>query len=329
MNKLFILFFLLFGLMGYTQNTTKYLYAQVDTNSQFNYPAQYGEIQLQKEKRYKKLILEINESTSPDEAFLEQLSKEFKTLPDGRQNVLFFIHGMMGHHDFYLNLVAKTLDGGLYNQDENKYGMVVYLIWRAGMNYGKNITQTLRMGEEFANLIQNVDERIKQTNNQAEISVLCHSMGNRVFQGIFNKYEAEGYTTPPFKDVILAAADLESNIFTPGQPLEKMGNIAEEIHVYFHEYDRTLMMSQLLNQNNRLGLQGISEIEIIPENIMLIDASFLDDQDNLPGRNSNHRYFFTSPTVRTDLLNLLHNKNGEQLPFRKELDHPRKFALIN
>jgi len=87
-----------------------------------------------------------------------------------------------------------------------------------------------------------------------ENSVLCHSMGNRLFEGITTKFTQQAKV----ERIVLAAADLGINSFQNGEIFNKFK--PREIIVLVNKKDQLLRLSKLIHQEKRLGINGSEEI---------------------------------------------------------------------
>ena len=85
-------------------------------------------------------------------------------------------------------------------------------------------------------------------------SILCHSMGNKLFEGITTKFTRQAKV----EKIILAAPDLDINGFQNGALLNNFQ--LGEIIVLVNKKDQLLRLSKWMHQKRRLGLSGNEEI---------------------------------------------------------------------
>ena len=292
-----------------------FFYMEVESEDSTSYDAKYGTYHLNGEMRVKK-----NPSTiSKEEDFIRSVDSTLQLLPEDKRNILIYIHGMWAHRDFFQEEVLTRFREDVLSEGSSSYGLVISVIWHAGMNYFENAKHALTVGKHYSPIVDEVLGLEVES-----ISVICHSMGNRVFQGIIKNIDKPRQADPRIDKAILIAADLEENIFQEGQPLAEIGKYVKSPIVYVHNNDRSLGMSKALNENDRLGLNADTETIVNNSIIKIIDVSTVDDNEGFGPSISNHRYFYTSPTVRQDLYYTLHGKDNPQ---RKNLDTPRRQKL--
>lgn len=259
-------------------------------------------------------------------SLLRGISSRLATLPADKQNVLIYIHGMWAHQPQYWSAHTQKMRKGIFNNDENPYGVVVSLIWECGLNYMSNVPLAYDKGKRFTPLVIKLIEATQEVEG-AKLSILGHSMGNRVLQGFYENLQGV-YKDPPIHNIVMAGADLESNIFEKNQPLHHIDRFAEQVVIYVHNNDRSLKMSKLLNDNDRLGLQGVRDFSLVSDIISTVDVSIVTDNETLSSKMSNHRYFCESATVRRDILNCLCENEENISTTRKQLKNERSYMLL-
>ena len=176
----------------------------------------------------------------------ELLDSTMTALPRETSNVLFYIHGMWGHREMFLKKAHDALGKDVYQDPGLEYGIIVTLIWHSGLNYYENVKHARAVGAYFS------DEVRRIVNNSGKNSFLCHSMGNRVFQGLY--HASANVPIPNIEHILMLAPDLEADIFNKGNPLSEMHKLCKQITIYGHKQDFTLNMSKALNKNERLGM---------------------------------------------------------------------------
>lgn len=305
---------------------SNHYYVELKGNEAEDYSFQFGNVRYEENGTPVRMEFQSKNLQSSKEQLLKNLNDRLLSLPAEKQNILVYIHGMWAHQPHYWKAHARKLQKGIFEKEQNPYGLVVSLIWECGMNYKSNVPLAYNKGKAFSSVVQEV-VAVARNLEDTKISMLCHSMGNRVMQGFYEEIQME-YEQPPFHNILMAGADLESDIFEKDKPLENIDRFTENVTIYVHNNDRSLKMSKLLNENDRLGLQGVSDISKVSEIIEIVDVSIVTDNESFASKMSNHRYFCESPTVRQDILNCL-CKNDEHLTeTRKPLRDPRSFMLL-
>ncbi|HMQ06605.1 MAG TPA: alpha/beta hydrolase [Saprospiraceae bacterium] len=217
--------------------------------------------------------------------------------PANRQKILIYIHGMWAHRPWIQNAVMTKYYDSVFNQENNPYGLVISLTWQSGLSYWENKENALNTGHFFGQILEQL-----RLWDHAGMDILAHSMGNRVLQGIYESLDEKECYPRIFNTLYMHAADLEVNIFQPGEPMDSITYIADSIWIYIHQNDRTLGMSRSINKNDRLGLNPSPDATIINDRIRMIDVSLIDDNEGIGPNLSNHRYFYSSATVRRDMM---------------------------
>lgn len=293
----------------------EYFFIEVESQDSTSYETKYGKFHANEEK---KLVKTKSISYNESQAF-EAIMDAVKLSDNEYKDVFIYIHGMWGHQDWYQNDVLNTFEDEIFMESENP-AVVISLIWHSGINYWDNAQHAYSVGKYFSNVFDSI---IKIPGIRTK--VLCHSMGNRVFQGIHSSINNDTCTIPPIAELYMVAADLEENIFNEDQPLNNICHFVNKVFVYVHNNDRSLGMSRSLNENKRLGLDSGKSLCLQDSCLQIIDVSIIQDNEGFGPSLSNHRYFYTSPTVRNDLkLSLA----GKENPDRKILNHARRFQLL-
>ncbi|NNF33428.1 MAG: alpha/beta hydrolase [Saprospiraceae bacterium] len=297
------------------ENAPYVYYIEVESEDSTKYDAIYGGFVLDEEEQLKK----EDPMDIGSEEFYAMLAAQLESLPEEKRNVLIFIHGMWAHRDFFQEEQLSRMRKDVLKEGDSPYGMVISLIWHSGVNYHTNVIHANAVGRYLSKSVSKI-----LTLKADQFSVMGHSMGNRVFQGILSELDKEESKEPIFKKMLFIAADLEENIFSSDQPLGDIDRYIGESILYVHNNDRSLGLSRALNENNRLGLNADAETLDDNESIKIIDVSAVKDNDGFGPSLSNHRYFYTSPTVRKDLYFSLH---GLDNPLRVTLNDGRRFKL--
>ncbi|KXK39638.1 MAG: alpha/beta hydrolase [Saprospiraceae bacterium] len=255
----------------------------------------YGEMNII-EKSLKKTTI-INEYDD----FLLQTEAVIQRLRPDKNGLIIYIHGYLGDNEFFMEKSGYVLHTQIMGNATTRYGMALSLQWKTVIPYGGAYVKALASGEKFAYRLQDIYQVLRKYHPAAPVSFICHSMGNRVFQSI---YETWVQIEPELKlnKVLFMAADLENDIFeTAFKNIEKH---TEDIIVYHKNQDVTLKIATSLNHYTRLGLTG-PKIGTEPSNCTVRDASDIDDDKSFAGTITHHRYFYGSKTVRKEIVDWL------------------------
>lgn len=306
------------------------LFLSIDGDGQNHVPIYFIEVSSMDKGKYKfdtgpfiikengAVVMGSKSDQSPEQAF-SAWKDDFKALPVEKQNILIYIHGMWGHRSWYQNDVINGYYQDVFSREDNPYGMVISLVWHSGISYWENVDHAYQVGKYFSQVLVEL-----RNWHPLRLDVLSHSMGNRVFQGIYSTIEVKECYPRIFHNLYMQAADLEANIFEKDQPLDSIMYVADSIHIYVHQNDRSLGMSKSINKNDRLGLDTSHTLTTLHERICVINVSLIDDNEGIGPTLSNHRYFYSSPSVRNDMMRHMTGQNNQN---RKATPHERYFIL--
>lgn len=230
-----------------------------------------------------------------------------------RNDTLFFIHGFRCGFDCFIKIMQDL--HRLYVEDgASQIQRIVGFTWPSNdklTQYHRDQNDALMSGmalsRGYNKLIQFFKEFFIRPEEhpfcESDIHLLCHSMGNQVFESMFSHLKNDGATiVPVFKEVILAAPDIDYDVFEKEKPFHDIHRIAERVHVYFHRSDDALKISHLTkNRVNRLGLNGPRNIFDVPSNVQFVDASDVKDAPGTQERLIDHWYYKESPTIVRDM----------------------------
>ena len=146
-------------------------------------------------------------------------------------------------------------------------------------------------------LVAFLQEVIKNKGN-ANIHILAHSMGTRALANAL-KDISYIYDTPQFKNVILAAPDIDAEVFESNL-YPKIIKTTEKITIYTSSNDKALELSHSVHNGKRLG-EGGENISVFKD-IVTIDASGVDTSFIGLG----HSYFSQKEILVNDLRALVH-----------------------
>lgn len=299
------------------------LFVEIDVSAKGDEMVKYGRIVYNEDLKPKRYYYEGNDSRK---MFLDTLTHSLEELPIEKRNTLFYIHGMWAYKWSFLKGNHKKMQKDMWANNANPNGMVVTVIWHCKVNYFDNRKMALESGKVLSPLIRQIHDRTTAASNESTTNYLIHSMGHRVFQTIWEGHLKEDMQYRA-QYIVMAGADIETNSFEEEEILGKIGYLSDNILLYVHNNDRTLGMSKMLNDKDRLGMQGISDFDKVTSSIIQVDVSVINDNEDPPSKFSNHRYFYMSPTIRKDAALFYQGVDEDKMPRRKKLDHARRWML--
>ncbi len=305
------------------QSPSQNLFIEIDVSANGDEIERYGRIEYSEDNTPKRVYFE---GDNRKQMFLDTLDSSLKILPQNKRNTLFYIHGMWAYKWSFLKGNHKKMQNDMWANAVNPNGMIVTIIWHCKMQYFENKDMAIKSGKILSPLIRQIHDVTAAASTQSQTNYMIHSMGHRVFQSIWENqlFEDMQYRA---EHILMAGSDLETNAFEKGEILENIEYLSNDILLYVHNNDRTLGMSKMVNGKDRLGLQGINDLEKVSKSILQVDVSVINDNEDTPSKFSNHRYFYMSPTIRKDVALFFMGVPIDKVPRRKELNHPRKLML--
>lgn len=163
---------------------------------------------------------------------------------------------------------------------------------------------------------------------QQKINLIAHSMGNYVLRNALQqskKIVEGGLLTRVFDNIILTAADEDSDAFEFDHKLAQLPDLAQRITVYFNNGDLALKISDDLKGNpDRLGNDGANKAYQLPAKVVLVDASDVVTGDIT----QQHSYHLLNDKVGKDIVAVLQGESSESKKLsRLYVPHANKFRL--
>ena len=300
------------------QEEFTHYYIKIDGSEIENFDLELGIVEYDVEYNPKQRKLEnISTLTQLNDAICASMGEDNTS---EQLNVL--IHGIWGDYSFAWKEMVRNLSRDVYTTYDDKKKVLLSIIWDSSINYLTGVKIACKKGDYLGPFL---NELVGCQAEETKISFLCHSMGNRIFEHMMLSSGLIGNEKQVIDHYIAAGADVESDIFDKGKPLENLNKVIKDVTIYVHNNDRSLKMSKLVNKNKRLGLNGLDPYTM-PDNFSIIDVSVITDHVNFSSSMSNHRYFYMSPTVVKDIKRLVWEK--DYVTQKKRLDHPRRLKLM-
>ncbi|MBC7862645.1 MAG: alpha/beta hydrolase [Bacteroidia bacterium] len=237
---------------------------------------------------------------------LNELSKEkFYSLinvPADSSEALIYFHCLWGNQKHFHR---ETLKGLNKTCSDTKTKTFFSIIWHAPFpGYKPNWDAADEKGKKLKKVFEWITELYPQKTN-----VLCHSMGNRVFQGVMQEMNKDSLKKKCIKEIVFAAGDVNADVFT--DDYKNLSQMAQRIHIYKHSNDRLLKFSKFRLHEKRLGLNGPENADSLlklHKNIFLIDVT--ETSSWRRPEPSNHVYFYWNPAVRKNLNDIFLHKES-------------------
>lgn len=203
------------------------------------------------------------------------------------QRVWVYFHCMWGQNRLFHRVTLAHIREIVNNE---KPSIVLSVLWPANQpGYRQNWKKANRKGQRLAGFFTCLN-----TQNPEPLNIISHSMGNRVFQGLWVKTGGK----LSLNKVILAAPDLDGDIFSHDFATLPAGS--QRIVIVKHDNDRLLTASRVLLGRRRLGRN--TRINPLPSNLVVVDATPHASLRRIDM--SNHMHFIFSDSVRHQLHKL-------------------------
>ncbi len=262
------------------------------------------------------VLKEVNPIT--ENIYFKNLSDRINKSP--KKQAFVFIHGYnVTFEDAARRTAQIAYDMGF---NDARVGAPIFYSWPS---QGKPITPEFRLFKPYT-----IDEgnnewsetnleefllKISTKTKAKMIHLIAHSMGNRALTKVLRKFANESKLSPLFKEIVLAAPDIDAEIFKR-DILPKIVDKKRRITLYASSNDKALKESKKVHEYSRAG--DLGQELILFNGMETIDASEVDTDF------TGHSYNFDNPIVINDLAlvinqhlppgpggrNLLELKNG-------------------
>jgi len=251
-----------------------------------------------------------------DGAFYQQISNYLRDYSQKKQ-VIVFVHG-------YNNTFEDMAERAALLQAATGEALVSY-DWPAlegVQNYVADRTTIEASVDSLAGFLATLKDRT----GAASVSVVAHSMGNRVLMEALDRLRMMS-TVPTIHELVLAAADIDTFRFQQILPAVMQTNKIDHVTMYVSETDFVINSSALLNRTSIVGHQPLSFPALAPK-IDMIDVQSVTPTSVLAllDEAKSHAYFVTVPIVLTDIAKVL--ENGPDMGSRGGLKKQTNGALV-
>lgn len=252
---------------------------------------------------------------------VDEIAKEISI---GEGDLLCYIHGF--HTDFKGTLKDICALEKKYIHNKSPIKHIIALTWPARKyiwGYDDDARDAELSGETFARSYPLLKQFFSVLTGHQEqttgvkkenIHLLAHSMGNRMLLHMIDRLFSEKDFIPHviFKEVILAASDVDWNVFEAPYAFSKLCSLCERVTVYHHQHDAALFLSERVkNKNKRLGRYGIRDLANIPQNVYSVDCSDVSLEGSVIEKIIDHAYFHTCHHTVNDIVHVLNGRTTE------------------
>lgn len=211
------------------------------------------------------------------------------------KSILVFFHGFNTLPDSAMSIASRLqaiLDG--FHAET----LVVPAIWPCDNDFGvirdyyDDKETADASGFAFARMISKFQAWQKSSKNPClrSVSLLAHSMGNRVLRSAFQRFRKKngGYVPYLFSNIFMVAADVKDDSLERGKDGQAIAEATRSLYVYYNANDLALGLSKAANgfSGRRLGHLGVRRLDSVSKNVYELDCSGIPSDDA-----KNHTYF--------------------------------------
>ena len=222
--------------------------------------------------------------------------------------LLVFVHG------FKTGFTEAALRTAQMAHDLKFPGMAFFYSWPSA-----NQIRSYWLDEEVARLSESVFERLIEELSQlpvTDIYVVAHSMGNRIVGHALQARADKGEPTPKVKELLLAAPDINADVFSTVIAPKLAAMQGTHTTVYASSSDIALKASKIVHRFRRLG-ETTGGVLTYP-GIDTIDATGASKAVQGFG----HFYVVDSPAVIKDIRAIIDRKGTAKLRGLSEVGAP-------
>lgn len=255
------------------------------------------------------------------DTFLIILDRDISLLPDTKNNLLFYIHGMMGGQWLNLKTTASDLTKYYLEPEKSDVGRLLWIRWPGNLPvYAVDKENAEYIAADLSELLVTITDHVtnKETEggNNLEVDILAHSLGSELFK---NMYMTMRKTKKCFGDILFCAPDLDVDVFNEGGPLADLHIICRQATVYYSSKDLTLGISSKLNNKGRLGFNGPDARALPLPEYNFVDMTLVNDETFLPFKLTGHAYYRGSNLAAADMLESIIGTTPVEVALRKPI----------
>jgi esterase/lipase superfamily enzyme len=239
------------------------------------------------------------------ELFWQALQHLFE--PDGHpSNAIVFLHG------YNVSFESAAIRAAQMGYDLSAQRAMAFFSWPSQGTLRGYLADAATIEVSEAAIAEFLIEFVERSGAD-KINLIAHSMGNRGMLRAINRIaeRASGLTGKPFGQIVLAAADVDSDLFK--QQAAAYVALSKKTSIYVSPKDKAVEVSHWLHEFPRVGVapptitvDGIDTINVLNADLSLLG----------------HGYFAEARSVLTDLHDLIVHEASPEMRFglRKATD---------
>lgn len=265
-------------------------------------------------------LADIREPYRTDEDFMAALRLRVNPPGGKKKPILVYVHG------FSTTFEDAAIVTGQIAHDIDFDGVPIVYSWPARGSLLSYLVDSVNAEWSTEFLIHLLDELVEESGAE-EIHLIAFSMGNRVLTNGIKNYLAQralreceengksgpheskkvgDFKKPPFGQVILAAADMDAQIFERDYA-PYLAKAAERVTIYVSAADWALGGAQRLHKYSRLGQSPLPNVDLQ----LLVDRIDVVDVTDVDHDFFGHSYCSRSPDVLNDIERVIHGYAAE------------------
>jgi hypothetical protein len=146
-------------------------------------------------------------------------------------------------------------------------------------------------------------------------TLFCTSMGNQLLKRYMIKREKQHIDLVRAYDrIVMLGSDASCDSFEEGKGFHNIMEMTDKVLVVVNRMDGPLALSQYMNMKNRMGRAGPTNLDQLPEDILIWDVTGMISWKDLPAMG--HDYLLRNSQVRDQLL--YQESNFQEMKLRDE-----------
>ena len=210
-------------------------------------------------------------------SFWHQIALRLSRLSVAERHAVIFVHGYnVSFHDAALRAAQIGVDLSIK-------GIVAFFSWPSQGSFGGYVADSASIEASEQDITNFMLDVVSRSGAEA-VHIIAHSMGNRGVLRAVNRIaqQAQQRSGVPFGQIILAAADVDSDTFRLLS--DAYAQVARRTTLYVSERDRAVEASHWLHQFPRVGLMppvcvahGIDTVGVTNVDLTLLGHGYIGD----------------------------------------------------
>ena len=226
-------------------------------------------------------------------------AKKVATLP-------VFIHGLWGDKPKIYRKMVNKVSADIFPE----YPLVLHIVWEGKNTYRNNHDL---IDTDYAPKVSKLMIMVDKMLNRPNINILAHSMGSRMMVQVF-KNVMKGRNESQKYNLVLAAGDLPVDICN--EFIDQYIRDIDQIHLLYNPKDITLKLANFRKKYKRTGLEGCKKSKFNVHNHLIAKQK---DEEIFLSSIFGHRYFYSSPKIRTLIKDLFYDAVEGEIFRRDEI----------